>query len=60
MTEKICINQRKQTFTFDVATKPTWVSFDKNRVLIAEISQPDKTTEEYIEQYHSTSRFADR
>ncbi|MEM7106287.1 MAG: M1 family aminopeptidase [Bacteroidota bacterium] len=60
MRKSIWIDQRKQSFTFEVATEPTWVSFDADRVLLAEISETGKTDEEFIEQFHRTSNFQDR
>ncbi len=57
--EPVRVNQRTQTFEFDVPTKPTLVLFDPERVLLCECSQT-KTEEEWIYQYFNSPSFSHR
>ncbi len=56
---EIVVDQRKQTFEFEVPSKPKLVNFDAEKVLLAE-RQEDKTDEELLFQYRHAPNFLDR
>ncbi len=51
--------ERKQTFTFDVATAPKLVNIDADRLVLAETNFP-KSEDELVFQYFNARKFADR
>ena len=53
------VNQRSQTFTFDVPERPRLINFDADRILLAE-ARDNKTEEELIFQYYHAPKFLDR
>ena len=57
--QQVMMNLRKQTFVFDVATKPALINVDADKVLLAE-RLDNKTTENYIFQYHNAPNLMDR
>lgn len=57
--KSITVNQREQTFTFDVASAPVLMEFDPNHTLLAEI-EDNKTTENNIFQYLNAPSFESR
>lgn len=56
---QIWIDQRKQTFTFQLDQAPSLVNFDADRMLLAEVEYK-KTEGELVFQYHNAPRFLDR
>lgn len=53
------MNQRKQVFSFDVASAPIWINIDGDNDLLAEIDQKqDETTMAFI--YRNASGFTDK
>lgn len=59
MSQEVMINERLQTFEFDVSARPKLINFDADRVLLA-VKQDNKTTEEYFFQLNHTPLFLDR
>jgi aminopeptidase N len=57
--EKITLNQRKQTFNFDVASKPSLINIDADRVSLWEKNE-DKSDEAYDFQFKHCPRFMDK
>ena len=57
--KQIEVNQRTQTFTFDVAEKPVLVIFDADRTLLCQKNE-EKTIEEYTHQYYRSGQLQDR
>lgn len=57
--QMIWIEEAKQTFTFNVASKPDLVNFDGERQLLAKIKY-DKSKEEFMYQYTNAGLFQDR
>lgn len=55
----ILINERKQSFNFDLATRPDLVTLDPDRVLLAKLSD-NKTINNYIYQLQNAPAFQDR
>jgi len=59
VTEEIFINQRVQTFNFDVPFVPALINFDADKMLLAEKADI-KTMANYIFQYENAPKFLDR
>lgn len=57
--QKIRVNQRKQTFTFDASEKPALIDFDGDRVLLAKKTD-NHTEEEFAFMYNNSSRYLAR
>jgi aminopeptidase N len=57
--EYIVMTERKQTFSFDVKTKPTLVNVDADRVLLCE-KMDQKTEAEYVFQFYNAPKYLDR
>ena len=57
--QQVMMDRRKQTFVFDVDTKPALINIDADKVLLAERTD-NKTTENYIFQYHNAPNLMDR
>ncbi len=57
--EKIWVDQRTQTFTFDVAEKPLLVNFDADNIILG-VKKEDLSNEELIYQYYNAPNYADR
>lgn len=57
--EPVVVNQRIQTFTFDVPAAPQLINFDPDHTLLA-TAEDDKTVDNYIFQYYNAPRYADR
>jgi aminopeptidase N len=57
--ERIVVDQREQTFTFDVPEKPQLITFDPDNALLATM-EDNKTTANYIYQLHNSPRYSDR
>ncbi len=56
---EVVMDQRKQTFSFDVSEKPALVNVDADRVLLCE-RRDNKTDEEYITQYTNGKNYQTR
>ncbi|MCB9038109.1 MAG: alanyl aminopeptidase [Lewinellaceae bacterium] len=57
--KQVRVDQRIQTFAFDVPEKPRLVNFDAGRVLLAETTD-NKSEEELLFQYYHAPKFLDR
>ena len=57
--KNVMMNLRKQTFTFDVDSKPPLINVDADKVLLAERTD-NKTEAEYIFQYYNAPNLMDR
>src|SRR5690606_13668481 len=57
--EKIMVNERKQTFTFEVPGEPKLINFDADKTLLAE-KEENKTKDNYISQFYNAPQFLDR
>lgn len=57
--ERIRMNKRNQSFSFDVTDEPSLVNVDANRVHIG-VMKYDKTDNEYLYQFYNAPLFADR
>jgi aminopeptidase N len=57
--KKIFVDQRKQSFTFEVDQAPKLVNFDAERALLAEV-EFEKSEEELVFQYYNGPLFLDR
>lgn len=57
--EKIMVNERKQTFTFEVPSEPKLINFDADKTLLAE-KEENKTKDNYIFQFYNAPQFLDR
>lgn len=57
--EQIRINERGQTFDFDVPTRPALMVFDPEKVLLCE-KEEEKSEKEYIYQYFHAPALSDR
>ena len=57
--EKVRITQRKQTFSWEVATKPALINFDAQKTLICD-KQDNHTPEEWAFMYKNGKEFLDR
>ena len=57
--EAIRINERGQTFDFEVASKPALMVFDPEKVLLCE-KEEEKTAPEYVFQFFNASSLSDR
>ncbi|MCB0614289.1 MAG: alanyl aminopeptidase [Phaeodactylibacter sp.] len=57
--QSVRVDQRSQTFSFDVPEQPRLINFDADRVLLAE-TKDNKTEEELIFQYYHAPKFLDR
>ncbi len=57
--QKVWIDQRIQTFEFELAEKPNLVNFDAEKMLLCEKVE-NKTEEEYLFQYRNAPKFLDR
>lgn len=56
---QVMVNERVQTFTFELEEAPAFMQFDADRVLLAEI-EDNKTSEQYLFQYQFSPSFLDR
>lgn len=56
---EVMVNERAQTFTFEMAEAPALIQFDADRVLLAEM-EDNKTSEQYLFQYQHAPHFLDR
>jgi aminopeptidase N len=59
MRHEVIMNQRKQTFSFDVSSKPLLVNVDADKILLAE-KRDNKTDVAYIFQYKKGKNYFDR
>ncbi len=59
LTKEIFINQREQTFNFDLSFVPALINFDADKVLLAEVIE-EKTVANYVFQYENAPKFLDR
>ncbi|MEO7176898.1 MAG: DUF3458 domain-containing protein [Saprospiraceae bacterium] len=59
MRKSIELNERKQTFQFDLDNAPKLVIFDPEKNILAEVNQAF-TAQEYIQLYHSAASVTDR
>jgi aminopeptidase N len=57
--KNVVLNQRKQTFEFELSSEPKLINFDADRVILAE-RQDDKTEEELVFQFMHAPKFLDR
>lgn len=57
--EQIFVQEREQTFTFDISTRPQLMTFDADRMLLAQIDD-NKQEAQYIFQYNHAPRLYDR
>jgi aminopeptidase N len=57
--KEVVLNQRDQTFTFDLDAAPQLITFDAERMLLAQV-QDNKTAEQYIYQFYNAPKFYDR
>lgn len=57
--EKIIIDQRTQTFTFEVDKKPLLVNFDADNIILG-VKKEELSNEEFIYQYYNAPNYADR
>lgn len=57
--KNITVNQRKQTFEFDLPAKPKLINFDAENMLLSEKTE-NLTEEELIFQYNNVPTFLDR
>lgn len=55
----ITVDQRRQTFLFEMPAAPRLVNFDPDKTLLARI-QEEKTDEEFAFQYYHASNYLDR
>ncbi len=58
--ENVWVDERKQTFTFNVSEKPSLVNVDPEYTLLCQYKDVSKTTEEYVYQYYNGKEFLDR
>lgn len=56
---EVWLNERMQTFSFEVADKPQLINFDAHKTLLCE-KKENKSEEELIFQYHNAPLFLDR
>jgi len=56
-TRDVLINEKENTFTFNVPTKPQFIDFDPGKYLLAKIEELKKPVEQYVRQYENTSGF---
>jgi aminopeptidase N len=56
---EVVVNQRQQTFLFEIPAEPVYMQFDANRNLLAERDE-EKTPAAYAAQYRSSVNFLDR
>ncbi len=59
MSERVMVNQRIQTFTFEVPSAPKLINFDADKVILAE-RQDNKSPEALVFQYYHAPKFLDR
>jgi len=57
--KNVMLDQRKQTFTFDINTKPALINVDADKVLLAE-RKDNKSEAEYLFQYYNAPNLMDR
>ena len=57
--KEITIDQREQTFSFDVSAKPDLIDFDADKIIVGEIND-NKVAEDYYFQYKNTPSYANR
>ena len=57
--EEVFVNERLQTFTFDVPSEPKLVTFDGDRAVLCEF-QDNKTDEQLVYQFQNSKSFRDR
>lgn len=57
--QEVWVDQRVQTFEFEVEEKPNLVNFDAKKILLAEKVE-NKTEAEYLFQYRNAPKFLDR
>ena len=55
----VWVENKADTFSFPVATKPDLINFDGEKVLLAEKTE-NKTMQEYMYQYTNLKKYADR
>ena len=55
----VWVENKADTFSFPVATKPDLINFDGEKVLLAEKTE-NKTMQEYMYQYSNLKKYADR
>jgi len=58
-TERILLNQRKQTFSLPAASKPDLILVDPGKITLAEVTE-EKTVDEFIIQYEKADGLFDR
>lgn len=56
---EVMVNERTQTFTFELEEAPALMQFDADRVLLAEM-QDNKSSAQYLFQYKNAPLFLDR
>lgn len=59
VTKEVVVNQRLQTFSFDMDEEPPLVTFDGDRTLLCD-SKDNKTAAQYAFQYKHSDNFRDR
>ncbi|MBC6113086.1 M1 family metallopeptidase [Pedobacter fastidiosus] len=59
ISKDILINNREQSFTFDVASKPELVDFDVDKILVGEVNE-SKTLDNYAFQYVKAPSYKNR
>ena len=57
--EMVWVDEREETFEFPTSTQPKLVSFDADRMLLAEVTD-NKSEEEYEFQFTNSKKFRDR
>ncbi len=57
--KNILLTKRIETFKFKIDDSPTWVNFDAENILLAELIE-DKTLKELVAQYNEGPEFMDR
>ena len=59
VSKTILINKREQEFHFDTDTKPDFIDFDADKIIVGEIKE-NKTIDDYMLQYKIAPSFANR
>ncbi|MFW0714864.1 M1 family aminopeptidase [Pedobacter sp. N23S346] len=59
ISKEIVINNREQTFSFEVSTKPDLIDFDVDKIIVGELND-NKVAENYYFQYKNAPTYANR
>jgi len=59
-TKEVVIDEVRNIFTFDVTSKPDFVNFDADKMLLCEKIDNHKTIEEWAFMYNNAPRYLDR